>query len=190
MPIAPWRFPPLCAVLGRACCFKTITREKVEAYTTYASGEWIGFRDAAVGHREGHRVSWSHKTLGWSPYVRSAPQKRQSPPRSNYGPFARANYDAQGLSAYPALCGADLFFLLSRPHQCRLCRADDEQGYRPRRGDLRHGRRRLLLGVCAVRGAEQHHSRKARSPNLDRANHDHMGADLGRYRLCDRAVQL
>src|SRR5438477_7764624 len=79
MPIAPWRFPPLCAVLGRACCFKNITREKGEAYTTCASGEWIGFRDAAVGHREGHRVSWSHKTLGWSPYVRSAPQSGKAP---------------------------------------------------------------------------------------------------------------
>src|SRR5437762_2341317 len=112
MPIAPWRFPPLCAVFWPRVLRQTITREKGEAYTTCASGEWIGFRDAAVGHREGHRVSWSHKNPALVALCSICPPKAAKPPRSDYGPFARANYDAQSLSTHPALCGVDLFLLL------------------------------------------------------------------------------
>ena len=42
-------------------------------------------------------------------------------------------------------------------------------------GDLRYGGRRVLLGLCAVRGAEQHHPRKGRRADLDRPHHDHLG---------------
>jgi nitrate/nitrite transporter NarK len=39
------------------------------------------------------------------------------------------------------------YFLLSRRDQRRLRRADDEQGSRPSPGDVRDGRRRLLLSL-------------------------------------------
>ena len=94
------------------------------------------------------------------------------------------------LFARVAICSLDLFLLLSRPHQCRLCRADDEQRFRARPGDVRHGRRRVLLGLCAVGGTQQHHPRKARRPALDRPHHGHLGLHLRPHRLCHRPVQL
>src|SRR5437764_5726133 len=58
-------FPPVMRGLGPRVLLQTITREKGKAYTTCASGEWIGFRDAAVGHRKaGASVGHTKRLVG------------------------------------------------------------------------------------------------------------------------------
>ena len=55
---------------------------------------------------------------------------------------------------------------------------------------VRHGRRRVLLGLRPVRGPEQHHPRKGRRAHLDRPHHDHLGDHFGRHCFRDRPLQL
>src|SRR5215472_18590372 len=130
MPIAPWRSPLRARGLRSRAAGSTITREASAAYTTPKPLRWIGFLAAAVGHRKAG-ASVGHRKIGvWPPYLRSACESGKAP-RSDDGPFAGANDDAQGVSAHPAVCRPDVFLLLSRSDQRWLCRADDEQGYRP-----------------------------------------------------------
>ena len=83
-----------------------------------------------------------------------------------------------------------LFHLLSRPREYRLRGADDEQGSRPQLLYLRARRRRLLLGLFPVRGAEQSHPGAGRRARLDRPHHGHLGPGFGRLRVHQRAVSF
>ena len=67
-------------------------------------------------------------------------------PRRSHDSHGRAVGHAQSIFACVAIRGADLFLLLARPHQRRLCLADDEQRFRARPGDVRDGRGRIFWG--------------------------------------------
>ena len=102
-------------------------------------------------------------------YVQRLPQSnRRSPPRS---PMVRSLEQATMRKVYLRIlpfAAADLFLLLSRPHQRRLRGADDEQGYRPDAGAYGMAAGAFFWGYVPVRGAEQHHPRKGRRAALDR----------------------
>ena len=79
---------------------------------------------------------------------------------------------------------------LPRPGQRRLRQAADAARAGFQRHGLRLRRRHLLPGLRAVRGAEQRGPAPGRRPAVDRADHDHLGADLRRHGLRPDAAHL
>jgi len=109
----------------------------------------------------------------------------------NHGGHAGRTIDhAQGLLAAPAADDPHLFSVLSRPYQCRLCRADHEQGPGAGRRHLRPGGRNLFLGLFPVRGAEQYYSGKSRCATVDRPHHGELGRAVRRHGILRRAMEL
>ena len=75
---------------------------------------------------------------------------------------------------------------LSRPQQPRVCRVDDEPGTGADGHAVRPGRRHPVSRLLLLRGPEQHRLVPRRSPDLARADHDHVGTDFGGDDLRDR----
>jgi hypothetical protein len=149
-------------------------------------------------HAELHGCGQMAQRCGFSPVAcgRAGSMLRSRLKRSrlilggNHAGCRRTLDDAQGLLASAADLDPDLFSLLPRSHQCRLRRADHEQGSGPRCRHLRHGGRRLLLGLFPARSAEQLDPGKSRRPDLDRAYHGELGPTVRRHRIRRRAVEL
>ncbi len=102
---------------------------------------------------------------------------------------------AQGLFAPAALCRAVLHSRLYRPHQCELRGAHHARGYRDVGRHVRLCGRHVLLGLLHLRSAEQCDHGKDRRPDLDRADHDHMGnfggtdrSREGLHHVCGREI--